>query len=135
MMRHVFPISLALAIASPLLAADDVGPKQPLRVLYVGNKETDRARSYASFLGEKFTLLGVADRRTFDPTSVRDTDVVVLDWSQRDVERNPAVDIAHSERDLKSPLGERRAWVKPTVLLGSAGHLIAAPWKVFGGSG
>ena len=51
------------------------------------------------------------------------------------VERNPAVDIAHSERDLKSPLGERRAWVKPTVLLGSAGHLLAAPWKVFGGSG
>ena len=44
-------------------------------------------------------------------------------------------DVAHLESDLKSPLGERSRWNTPTVLLGSAGHLLAAPWKVFGGSG
>ena len=48
---------------------------------------------------------------------------------------NPASNVSYSERDLKSPLGERNRWGKPTVLLGSAGHLLAAPWSVFGGSG
>jgi hypothetical protein len=134
-MRHALPITLALAVASPLVAAAGADRTQPLRVLYVGNKGTDRAQSYARFLSEHFTLLGVADRSSFDPRSAEGADVVVLDWSQGDIVRGPVGDIAHSERDLKSPLGERSRWSKPTVLLGSAGHLLAAPWKVFGGSG
>jgi hypothetical protein len=102
-------------------------------VLYVGNADTDRGRSYTRFLGEKFTLVGAADRKTFDSRSAVDVDVVVLDWSQGDIEFAP--NTMRSESHLKSPLGERGRWTKPTVLLGSAGHLLAAPWKVFGGSG
>ena len=41
--------------------------RTPLRVLYVGNTETDRGRSYAKFLGETFTLVKAVDRKTFDP--------------------------------------------------------------------
>jgi hypothetical protein len=136
-MRYPLSIALALAIATPALAADDAIRTRPLRVHYVGTTDTDRGRSYARFLGEKFTLAGAADRRTFDPGSIPDVDVVVLDWSQSDVDHtsNSPRKASAWESDLKSPLGERSRWTKPTVLLGSAGHLLAAPWKVFGGSG
>jgi hypothetical protein len=136
-----YPLSIALTltltVAASAVAADDGSRTGPLRVLYVGNAGTDRGRSYAKFLGEKFALVGAADRRKFDPGSLPDVDVAVLDWSQGDIDhsssagRNPA----GLESDVKSPLGERTRWTKPTVLLGSAGHLLAAPWKVVGGSG
>ena len=134
-MRYLLTVVLTMAGASPALAADEPKPARSLRVLYVGNADTDRGRSYARFLAEHFTLIGSADRSTFDPKSAATADVVVLDWSQGDVQRPENVDIAHSESKLKSPLGERGRWDRPTVLLGSAGHLMAAPWKVFGGSG
>jgi len=136
-MRYPFSIALALAIASPAIAADDAARTGPLRVLYVGNTNTDRGRSYATFLGEKFALVAAANRRTFDPGSLPDVDVVVLDWSQGDIDHsgNSARKPSGPESDLRSPLGERSRWTKPTVLLGSAGHLLAAPWKVFGGGG
>jgi hypothetical protein len=132
-----YPFLIALALARPALAADDVTPTLPLRVLYVGNVNTDRGRAYARFLGEKFTLAGAIDRRTFDPGSAADVDVVVLDWSQSDIDHsNDSARRASAwESNLKSPLGRRSRWTRPTVLLGSAGHLLAAPWKVFGGSG
>ena len=136
-MRYSFSIALALAIASPALGADDATRTGPLRVLYIGNTNTDRGRSYARFLGEKFVLVGAVDRKTFDPGSVPDVNVVVLDWSQGDIDHSSLSPRRAStwESDLKSPLGERSRWTKPTVLLGSAGHLLAAPWKVVGGSG
>jgi hypothetical protein len=136
-----YPLSIALALtlagARPAIAADDAARTEPLRVLYVGNTVTDRGRAYSEFLGEKFALVGAADRRKFDPGSLPDVDVVVLDWSQGDIDHNSlsARNPAGWESDLKSPLGERSRWTKPTVLLGSAGHLLAAPWKVVGGSG
>jgi hypothetical protein len=130
-------IVLTLAIASPALAADDTARTRPLRVLYVGNKDTDRGRSYGRWLGATFNLVGAADRKTFDPASARDADVVVLDWSQSDIDHSNFSGRKAStwESDLNSPLGARSRWAKPTVLLGSAGHLLAAPWRVFGGSG
>ena len=136
-MRIHFMLVLVLAIASPAIAADDATRTRPLRVLYVGNTNTDRGRSYARFLGETFTLVRAADRKTFDPGSVGDADVVVLDWSQSDIDHRDSVRKKASalESNLRSPLGERGRWTRPTVLLGSAGHLLAAPWKVFGGSG
>jgi hypothetical protein len=136
-MRYPFAIALTLAVACPAIAADDSVRTGPLRVLYVGNKDTDRGRSYARFLSDKFALVGAVDRSAFGPGSLPVVDVVVLDWSQSDVQhsRNPSQNASSLESDLKSPLGERGRWSKPTVLLGSAGHLLAAPWKVFGGSG
>ena len=38
-------------------------------------------------------------------------------------------------RKLKTPLGLRDEWEKPTVLLGSAGLNLAVAWKLKGGSG
>jgi hypothetical protein len=136
-MKLEFSVALALAISSPAMSADEAPKKGPLRVLYVGNTNTDRGRSYASFLDEKFVLVGSADRRTFNAVTLPAVDVVVLDWSQGDIDHSSLSVRKPSgwESDLKSPLGDRNRWTKPTVLLGSAGHLIAAPWKVVGGSG
>ncbi|HKI20716.1 MAG TPA: hypothetical protein VKA15_22690 [Isosphaeraceae bacterium] len=134
-MRHAFLVVLALVSINFAAVADDEPRGRPLRVLYVGNIDTGRGWAYARFLGEKFSLVGASDRKTFDPGSVGDIDVVVLDWSQSDIEHKSVQKASEFESDLKSPLGERSRWSKPTVLLGSAGHLLAAPWKVFGGSG
>jgi hypothetical protein len=134
-MRSLLAIALMMGGANPARAADEPTPARSLRVLYVGNVDPQRGQSYARFLGEHFKLVGSADRETFDPSSAAAADVVVLDWSQSDVRHREGADRSLPESHLKSPLGERSRWEKPTVLLGSAGHLLAAPWKIFGGSG
>ena len=53
---------------------------------------------------------------------------MLLDWSQGDVD-------LMQRKTLKSPLGPRDNWSTPTVLLGSAGLLIAGPWQTNGSYG
>jgi hypothetical protein len=134
-MRILLAIAIVSTGARGTLARDEPQPARPLRVLYVGNANTERGRSYAKFLGEQFKLVGAAERESFDPTSAAAADVVVLDWSYSDVRRQESVDSAGPESHVKSPLGGRSRWDRPTVLLNMAGHLMAAPWRVFGGSG
>jgi hypothetical protein len=105
--------------------ADEPAVRLDLRVLYVGNADTPRGKDYADFLRRHCKSVDVANREGFDPARARPADVVLLDWSQSDPRTKPT----------KSPLGKREAWDKPTVLLGSAGHLLAAAWEVRGGSG
>ncbi|SIO67223.1 hypothetical protein SAMN05444166_8285 [Singulisphaera sp. GP187] len=107
----------------------------PQRVLYVGNSGTTRAQAHTKFLETHFAQVESADREAFDLTSASKADVVVLDWSQNDAQTIGRAEFSRPERIPKSPLGERAGWEKPTVLLGSAGHLLAAPWQVHGGSG
>jgi hypothetical protein len=52
-MRYGFSIALALVVASPALADDGAARTRPIRVLYVGNTDTDRGPSYAAFLGQR----------------------------------------------------------------------------------
>jgi hypothetical protein len=134
-MRSLVAIALMIIGAGPARAADGPDPARSLRVLYAGNADTGRGRSYARFLDEHFQLVGSVDRESLDPRSASAADVVVLDWSQSDVRQQTGGNGSHPESHLKSPLGERGRWDRPTVLLGSAGHLLAAPWKVFGGRG
>jgi hypothetical protein len=124
-----------LLVLGAVLAAGGAGPEGPRRVLYVGNAGTDRAREYEAFLKEHFARVGVADRGRFDPAQAEGFDVVLLDWSQHDANPDGKFEFPYPERGLKSPLGPRSGWSKPTVLLGSAGHLLAAAWQVHGGSG
>ncbi|MGZ3303465.1 MAG: hypothetical protein ACXVBG_21510, partial [Isosphaeraceae bacterium] len=65
-MKRAFAAALAMVISVSGLADDGKRPR-PLRVLYVGNTDTERGRSYSKFLGEEFTLTGAADRKTFVP--------------------------------------------------------------------
>ena len=145
----------ALALTGPLgalpatqepAAQNPVAERSALRVLYVAAPAEDldpewigtgtgvdgaaaiapsaRAAGFQRFLAERFTLARVVPHGTPDAALLEETDVVLLDWPQDGTLEAPA-----------SPLGERDAWSKPTVLLGSAGLRTAMAWEVFGGSG
>jgi hypothetical protein len=99
----------------------DEPAKSNLRVLYVGNPATPRGKAYAAFLGRNFRQAEAVARQGFDPRRADAFDVVVLDWSQSERPEKPT-----------SPLGPLQGWDKPTVLLGSAGLLLAHAWEVHG---
>lgn len=128
-------ILVALAACGPCLAADDPKPALPQRIVYVGKPESDRARQHVAFLNGHFARVEAVDRDRLDPAATAAADVVILDWSQADAHGNGPIEFPYPSRGLKSPLGPRGAWTKPTVLIGSAGHLLAACWEVHGGSG
>jgi hypothetical protein len=96
--------------------------RSDLRVLYVGPAASPRGQAYAKFLGEQFRHAATAERDGFDPRRADAFDVVLLDWSQ-------------DERDAAPPLGPKEKWSRPTVLLGSAGLLMAQAWEVHGAIG
>ncbi len=98
-----------------------------LKVLYVGNTNSARAADFAAFLSTNVARVEIAARNGFDPAKAAPFDVVLLDWSQSDSRGQFP--------PKKSPLGERNAWTKPTVLLGSAGLHMAIVWDVKGGFG
>src|SRR5262249_51368998 len=98
------------------------GEKSDLRVLYVGAPSSPRGQAYAKFLSAHFRHAEATKRDGFDPAQAKAFDVVLLDWSQE-------------ERNAKAPLGPKDAWAKPTVLLGSAGLLLAQAWEVHGAIG
>ena len=103
-------------------------PRSRLRVLYLGNEGTERSEAFGEFLSEHFHGSEVIARELFEPEDAEGFDVVLLDWSQSDIDLN---ELAHTE----SPLGPRLAWKTPTVLLDSAGLLMATPWQLQGSWG
>lgn len=123
MARLIALAAIALAAFADMAAAEPL--KYPRQVLFVGNEGTPRTEAFIELLKKHFAEVSVADRKDFDPATAAGTDVVLLDWSQQDTMPPRSV----------SPLGSREDWSKPTVLLGSAGHLLAGPWQVIGGSG
>src|SRR5262245_7275427 len=120
MLRALITIVAALGSTAWSLAGEPE-KKTSLSVLYVGNSSTPRGRAYADYLGKHFGKVEAAERRGFDPKRARSFDVVVLDWSQQERPEKPT-----------SPLGPKDAWGKPTVLLGSAGLLLAEAWEIVG---
>ncbi len=108
------------------LAAAGATELSQLKLLYIGDAGSTRAKQFESFLRQNVGDVMVAARGSFKPAQATNFDVVLLDWPQ------PA------EQDWKagrSPLGPRAQWTKPTVLLGSAGLNLAVVWKVRSGSG
>ncbi len=121
-MLRVFLLLLLASSATPALADG----KLPLRILYLGNDQ-NRSRDFGDFFNQHFSFATAQTHADFDRDEFdrQQFDVVVIDWSQRET----------SSADAVSPVGDREAWSTPTVLLGSAGHLLAAAWEVAGGSG
>jgi hypothetical protein len=117
------PIGFALALLLGATPGGDAPKPEPinLRVLYVGPASTPRGQAYARFLRQHFRAAEAVERKGFDPRHAAPFDVVLLDWSQSQRPSEPM-----------SPLGPIEAWDKPTVLLGSAGLLLAEAWNVHG---
>jgi hypothetical protein len=119
-MRRVGLVLIVL-LSLPGWAASDGPMKIDLRVLYVGTPATPRGKAYAQFLQRHFRHAEATARQGFDPRQAAAFDVVLLDWSQNERPEKPT-----------SPLGPLPAWDKPTVLLGSAGLLLAQAWEIHG---
>ncbi len=117
---------LATGVGSSV-RADEI-KKSALAVLYVGKVPSPRATQYQALLETYFSDVKVANRDDFKFRAVDPERVVLLDWSQGEAD-------IMKMAEIKSPLGPRDHWMNPTVLLGSAGLLIAGPWKITGASG
>jgi len=117
-----------IAVSAVGLAAIARGAElDQLRVLFVGDTHSPRAKHFAGFLQKNVGRVAVAERQNFKPAQATNFDVILLDW--------PQSELAREERSRRSPLGDRATWTTPTVLLGSAGLNLAVVWKVRGGSG
>lgn len=98
----------------------------PLRILYISrDNDPSRRDSFVLLLKEHFIHSSVVNRGDFKVSQAEGMDVVILDWSQREPR----------SASYASPLGRLENWSIPTMLLGSAGLLIAGPWQVIGGAG
>jgi hypothetical protein len=95
-----------------------------LKVLYVGSERTEQ---FVPFLKRYVAQVESRERTGFKPSEAAAFDVVLLDWPQ-----SGGLD---ELKKLKSPLGKRDEWAKPTVLLGSAGLHLAVAWQLKGGIG
>ncbi len=118
-------ITILLAFSSSISADTQADESLPLSLLYLATYDPDRTESFQEFFEQRFQSASVIERGDFEPPQAANYDVVVLDWPQ-------------SERlsgEYESPLGDLDDWNTPTVFLGSAGHLLAGPWEVIGGSG
>ena len=116
---------LATLIAA-LLATLPVHAKElaDLKVMYIGK---ERSGEFVPCLAEHVASVVAVDRSAFDPADAADFDVVLLDWPQGEE--------SEDMKNLVPPLGPREAWNRPTVLLGSAGLLLAVSWEARGGVG
>jgi hypothetical protein len=124
MQRTITKLALAvLSLWAGVATADE--PLVSLRVVYVGNAKSPRASNFTTFLKKHFARVTAADYASFVPAALHDADVVLVDWSQSDGDL----------RKSSFPLGRLEDWSKPTVLLNSAGLLVAAHWQLIGGAG
>ena len=99
-----------------------------LDVLYIGQLGNERAEAFERFLQQHFRSVHVAQITELDSTKFGDIDVVLLDWSQ-------SAAVLGVPKATSSPLGARDKWSLPTVLVDSAGLLLAMRWDLIGGAG
>jgi hypothetical protein len=69
----------AWLILLPSLEAVELGE---LKVLYVGDTSTPRAREFEGFLNLNCGKVGMVNRKSFQQAQAKDYDVVLLDWPQ-----------------------------------------------------
>ena len=89
------------------------GEKIPLKLLYVGLSDTDRAKDFTTFLSKHFTDVTSVDLYTFKEEQTQGSDVIILDK-----------DGIQWGSDGGRPLSElkvSRAYAKPTMSLGIPG--------------
>ncbi len=127
-MKTLLQLATAVLAASSMAAAAGTAELDKLNVLYIGDTGTPRAQHFTGFLRKNVGRVEATSRKDFKPADAAEFDVVLLDWPQSETAREEC-------KAGRSPLGNRAAWSKPTVLLGSAGLNLAVVWKIRGGSG
>src|SRR5580658_4920934 len=126
-------LCVAFCVLCSLFAPNRTAARElsSLKLLYVGDKGSDREQAFTSLLQRYVAAITAVNRVGFDPAAAASYDVVLLDWPQ-----DPTVIVRrHWGSFVVSPLGPRETWAKPTVLLGSAGLNLAVTWQIKGGVG
>src|SRR5439155_23218335 len=80
------------------------GELKDLKVLYIGSERTGE---FVPFLKKHVAQVETRKRTGFNAADAAAYDVVLLDWPQGEETREM--------RKLRSPLGSREEWKKPTV--------------------
>ncbi len=107
----------------PASNAKNIDVKLDLNILFVGEPDTERTKAFVSFLGKYAKDVATAPMDGSAVELAKDVDVVVLDW-------------LHSmDAEDHKPIGERKDWNKPTVLIGHTGLNLSTAWRLHGGFG
>ncbi len=121
MKRQAFLVSgvAALILSHPAsLSCEGVMPaegKVNLRVLYVGEPDTDREKDFVGFLEKHFAKVGKADLEKVEPKDAEGFDVVIVDYSGLTIKGNAIV-------TPRIPFG--RGYSSPVLTIGAAGALV-----------
>ncbi len=124
----IFGLLGLLLFGSPLICMGQqeapVKKKVDLKVIYVGQPETDRSKSFVKLLSDNFTKVEMLDQAKFEATKTAEFDVVVLDYVRPPRQRG-----AGATRGARSPgLQLPEGYSKPTVVFGSFGMQAARAW-------
>ena len=124
----IFGLLGLLLFGSPLICMGQqeapVKKKVDLKVIYVGQPETDRSKSFVKLLSDNFTKVEMLDQAKFEATKTAEFDVVVLDYVRPPRQRG-----AGATRGARSPgLQLPKDYSKPTVVFGSFGTRTALNW-------
>jgi hypothetical protein len=119
---------VAAVLMGTFVTADDEGPpaKLDLRILYAGNRESDRTNDFSAFLQRHFSKVTVANLSTFKHADADGHDVVIFDWTSI-YPRDKAGKIDDSVGRITMPQVPRLShdFSRPTVLIGAAGGQVA----------
>lgn len=93
-----------------------------LRVVYAGDQDSDRTRSFEKFLGERFGSVRVVVNETLAEEDLSDADVLVIDGK---------LSLKEQQVRAGTPQGMTLAKLSmPTVLIGGVGGRVADQLKL-----
>lgn len=90
----------------------ETSEKIPLRILYAGMQNTDRAKDFVNFLEKYFQQVETTDYNTFTGNPTADFDVAIIDYDGADT-RAPRINI-------------NRQYSRATVTMGVPGAFICS---------
>jgi len=127
----IFGLLGLLLLGCPLISWGQpeapVKEKVDLKVIYVGQPDTDRTKSFVKLLSDNFATVEMLNQENFDAEKTADFDVVVLDYVR--VRQARGAQDAQGAQRVRSPgLQLPEGYSKPTVVFGSFGTQQAFAW-------
>ena len=101
-----------------------VAKKVDLKVVYVGQMDTDRTKAFVKLLSDNFSKVEILDQAKFEADKTDEFDVVVLDYQRPPRQRGVGMTGGARTPGLQLP----EDYSKPTVVFGSFGWQLARTW-------
>ncbi|KPK75385.1 MAG: hypothetical protein AMJ79_11350 [Phycisphaerae bacterium SM23_30] len=116
--------------ADPTGKAAPAAEKIKMEILYVGQPDTDRAKSFVKLLSDNFSKVEMLNQEEFKAEKTTEFDVVVLDYVRaRRPRGEQAAQRAQGAQRARAPgLQLPEGYSKPTIVFGSFGVQQARAW-------